>query len=540
MTVRVSLPAGSEDIIADHANRWRAGQVLERLWNKDPTVWADPPIPETADRLGWLDAPRSSRTLLPAIESLHQQAVHEGITDIVLCGMGGSSLAPEVLSSTLPHDGSSPRLTVIDSTHPDAVSGVASATDAESTWYIIASKSGGTIETMSLFRYFWSRAVDQLSDPGSHFIAITDPGSSLETLAGERGFRTTVLADPDVGGRYSALTAFGLVPTGLIGGDVSRLLVGAEHAASMCGPTVPLEDNPGFGIGVIFAVRASSGSDKAQFICTPPVETIGMWIEQLVAESTGKNGLGIVPIDGPPRLADDTDTTVVSVGGLPVSDVAIALDLDDPYDVGGVMFILEFATSVAGRSLGINPFNQPDVQVAKKLAVAAMDSGLGSDGAPPFGLSDPQWIVSLQHALHRTTPSYVSVEAYVPQTADSTARLTELRRTLTEGAGAHVTVGFGPRFLHSTGQLHKGGPPGGIHLQIIADTNDPLDIPEVGYTFNELIAAQAAGDRAALADRNRTVIAVNVGADCDTGLASMVKQVRQAADERGLAAGSST
>ncbi len=529
MTLRISLPADINRVAAKYIEEWETEQLLERFWSKDPTVWADPPVPETGDRLGWLDAPTSSRALVDTIESLHGQAVEEGITDIVLCGMGGSSLAPEVFSSTLPSDGLSPKLMVIDSTHPGSVVGVDAATEAETTWYVIASKSGGTIETMSLFKYFWEQAETRLDDPGDHFIAITDPGTSLESMAADLGFRATIHADPDVGGRYSALTAFGLVPTGLIGGDVSRLLDSAEHAASLCGPGTSLDSNPGFSIGVVLAEEARAGNDKAHFVGTQPVETIGIWIEQLIAESTGKNGVGVVPIDGGPRLAGGREATVVSIGDDTTPTADIAIGIDDPYEVAGVMFILEFATAVAGRCLGINPFDQPDVQLAKKLAATAMEGGLGSDSAPPIPVSDPRWAESLDAALGQAQTSYVSIQAYVPQTEASALLLEQLRNQLTTVSNAYTTVGFGPRFLHSTGQLHKGGPAGGTYLQITDDTGDALDIPGAGYTFNKLIKAQATGDRAALTDRNRTVIAVDIGDDVNGGLASMIEQVRSQA-----------
>ena len=525
MTFRVSLPSDAAGLITTTADEWREHRLLERLWSKDATVWADPPIPETADRLGWLDAPVSSGALIESIETLHSEAIAEGITDIVLCGMGGSSLAPEVFASTLPTDAGSPGLTVIDSTHPGAVTTVAAATDPTKTWYIVASKSGGTIETISLFRYFWDQASSQLQHPGSHFVAITDPGTSLASLARDRGFRTTVLADPDVGGRYSALTAFGIVPAGLIGVDAPRLLESARHAALVCGRASYLEENPGFGIGVVLAESAQRGNTMVQLIGTPPVKSVGTWIEQLIAESTGKGGTGIVPIDGGPRVSGPSRATIVGIGGEVTQEADIVISLDDPYDIAAVMFVLEFATAVAGRSMHINPFDQPDVQLSKVLAADAMNEGLDAGGARPSAVSDRRWTEALSEAIDGTAPSYISIQAYVPQTAESRALLDEMRHRLAGVSGTYVTVGFGPRFLHSTGQLHKGGPPGGVYLQIVDDTGDTLDVPETGYTFNELITAQAAGDRGALADRSRVVIAVDLGADSDAGLKAMVDQL---------------
>jgi len=527
MTFDISMPSDASGIAAAHAEEWAAANVLERFWSKDPTVWADPEIPETSDRLGWLDAPTSSRSLIGTVASLHAQAISEGITDIVLCGMGGSSLAPEVFAATLPKDGNSPVLTVIDSTHPRAVAAVGSATDPVTTWYIIASKSGGTIETMSLFRYFWMRADEVLDDPGCHFVAITDPGTSLGSLAADRGFRSTIHADPDVGGRYSALTAFGLVPTGLIGGDIAGLLDSADRAASSCGPGTPLSENPGFTLGALLAERARQGTDKAQFVGSPPATTIGIWTEQLIAESTGKEGKGIVPIDGGPTPTGATDATVVAVGSASSREADIAIQFDDPHDIGGAMFVLEFATAVAGRCLGINPFDQPDVQLAKKLASAAMEGGLGPDKSPPVPVDDQQWVGDLMESPYARQASYVSVQAYVPQTSETTALLNDLRLALTDAFNAFVTIGFGPRFLHSTGQLHKGGPGNGVYLQIVDDTGEALEIPGTDSTFNELIAAQAMGDRAALVDRDRSVTAVDLGTDTIRGLAMITERIRQ-------------
>jgi len=528
MTVIVSTPPGNERLIETQATRWRDNDIVARIWRKDPTVWADPPVPEIANRLNWLDAPSTSRSLTAEIEELHAAAVAEDIETIVLCGMGGSSLAPEVFAGTFPPTEGSPTLTVIDSTHPDAVEAVQAATDPVTTWYVVASKSGGTIETISLYRFFWDRAVSILSDPGSHFIAITDPGSSLESLAHDRGFRATFLADPDVGGRYSALTAFGLVPAGLIGVDLPALLAAGRDGAAKCGPGEPLETNPGFTIGVLLGERAISGIDKAQFLTSGPLETIGIWIEQLIAESTGKQGVGIIPIDRGPLLDGSPGATIIRIGDDTAGEANITITVDDPYDVATVMFILEFATSVAGEILGINPFDQPDVEMAKKLAKEAMEGGTASPDVTPIDVDDPGWIETLTALFGSTDPSYVSIQAYVPQDPDTDLLLDTLRGALSRSLDVYTTTGFGPRFLHSTGQLHKGGPAGGAFLQIVDDAGISLRVPETAYTFNELIEAQALGDRAALAASDRSVVAVNLGADRKEGLRSMIEQVEGA------------
>lgn len=540
MTYSVSIKPDYAGRAEEHKTRWRTEDIVARIWRKDPTVWADPPTPEVADRLGWLDAPERSRHLVTQIEALHETAVNLGITDVVLCGMGGSSLAPEVFTATLGGAGTSPRLTVMDSTHPDAVRAVDAAINPATTWFIVASKSGETIETMSLLRFFWERATLTLPDPGRHFIAVTDPGTTLETLAAAKGFRATLLADPEVGGRYSALTVFGLVPAGLIGADVGELLDAAERGAAQCGPETPLNENPGFGIGLRLADRSGRGADKVHLIGSPPVESIGIWVEQLIAESTGKSGVGVIPINGGPRLdsAQDgmqnaaIDATIVGIGAPSPETVDIDVSLHDPYDVAAVMFILEFATAVIGEILGINPFSQPDVELAKQLAEEAMAGGIDSARAAPTDVQDPEWTRALMAAIADAAPSYISIQAYLPQDADTDMHLDTLRCTVSTSLGVYTTTGYGPRFLHSTGQLHKGGPPGGVFLQIVDDPGAELTVPGAGYSFNRLIEAQADGDRAALLDRGRAVVTVNIGRRRSQGLRSLVRQIQAALTPR--------
>jgi transaldolase / glucose-6-phosphate isomerase len=507
MSLDVSAAAtGIEPVVA----RWRDRDLMRRLWMKDPTVWFDPPRQETANRLGWLDLPTESETLVDDIGELAAQARSEGVTDVVLCGMGGSSLAPEVFAATLDPSDGAPILTVLDTTHPDAVVRVTGATSPSRTWYVVASKSGSTLETLSLFRHFWEIARAELDRPGSHFIAVTDPGSSLESLARDRAFRATVLANPDVGGRYSALSAFGLVPSGICGADVARLLASGRAGAVRCGPDVDLEENPGFVVGALLATAARRGEALARFAAVSPVPRLPVWIEQLIAESTGKEGVGIVPIDGGPTPRHPGDATTVSIGSSPDQRADIRIRLDDPYEVAGAMFVLELATAVAGEVLGINPFDQPDVQLAKSLAHRAMEGTLDETGVAPVGLDDPGLGERLRSALH-AQPRYVSIQAYVDPTTSATEALERVRAPILGRFGALTTIGFGPRFLHSTGQLHKGGPPGGVFIQLVDSAREVVAIPETDSTFNTLIAAQASGDRAALAERSRTVIAIDLG-----------------------------
>jgi transaldolase/glucose-6-phosphate isomerase len=516
VTASVSL-SYIPDAVGTTRARWERDDLMARLWRKDPTVWFDPPRPEIDDRLGWLDLPASSRALVPRLAQLASQARAEGVTDVVLCGMGGSSLAPEVFARTLPVPDGYPRLTVIDTTHPDAVGAVTERTDPTTTWYLVSSKSGGTLETMSLFRHFWARAGASVADPGSHFLAITDPGSSLEQLAHERGFREVVLADPNVGGRYSALSAFGLVPAALIGADIGRLLDAGDRAAAACSAEVPLDANPAFLVGAYLGSAAMAGRPIAHFGATEPATALPVWIEQLIAESTGKEGRGIVPVDGGPVPSDATDIVTVALGASSDSSAEVSIAFDDPYDVAGAMVILEVATAVAGEILGIHPFDQPDVQVAKTLAHRAMSGDLDDVGPDPAPITAAGTGDLIAAALG-SSPLYVSIQAYLPTTEASDGALDRIRTRITEATGRPVTVGHGPRFLHSTGQLHKGGPPGGLFIQVTDDPSTIVPVPETEFTFNELIAGQAAGDRAALAERNRAVVAISVTDDRNTGL----------------------
>lgn len=497
--------------------RWRQQDLVSRMWAKDGTVWFDPVPAEIEDRLGWLDLPNSSRDLIGPVRSLAAEAATEGITDVILCGMGGSSLAPEVFASTFPHGEGTPKLTVVDTTHPTAITEIGERIDPATTWFVISSKSGGTLETMSLFHHFWRKVSMVDPAPGHRFIAITDPGSSLETTAADRNFRATLLADATVGGRYSAMSAFGLVPAGLIGIDIERLLDAAADAARQCSPGNDSE-NPGLAIGAMMGAAGVDGR-AARFSGTAPAKALPAWIEQLIAESTGKQGRGILPIADGACTGTDLMTVDLGAGTGPSCDVSIAFG--DPHDIAGAMFVLEFATAVAGEALDINPFDQPDVQLAKSLAHDAMQGNLGSGGPVPLASTDPairDWIDS--HVSK--DPEYVAIHAYLPPGEDVDLELDRLAAALAARAGSCVTIGYGPRFLHSTGQLHKGGQDGGVFIQLLAGAPDILPVPEADYSFNDLIAAQAAGDGAALAERGRAVISIDLGVNVSTNLTNLV------------------
>ena len=497
--------------------RWNRDGLIRRLWECDPTVWSDDPVPEIEDRLGWLTLPATSRGLVSKIDELHADALAAGITHVVLLGMGGSSLAPEVFASSLPRTSNDPVLVVLDSTHPDAVAAVTSATQPQTTWYVVASKSGTTLETMSFFHWFWSVADAVLDAPGEHFIAITDPGTPLDTIASQRSFRATISADPTVGGRYSALTAFGLIPAGLTGANITALLDAAAQAAALCSPDTPLTDNPAFMLGALLGTKALAGSNKAHIIASEPVRAIPIWTEQLIAESTGKDGRGIVPVDGGPYPSHATDGIVIGIGREPDGNSDFAIRVTEATDIAAAMFILELATAISGEILGIHPFNQPDVQLAKKLATSAMAGELETPVVPPLDVSSDALTGALAELFAEPNPSYVSIQAYLAPTSSTDRSIDTIRTVVDEAAGVYTTAGYGPRFLHSTGQIHKGGPSGGVFLQLVDVPSTVLRIPDSTYAFNDLIAAQAEGDLAALTSKGRRTLSVSLGEDTAAG-----------------------
>ena len=531
MSVTVAVRSGAATPAVDRRlDRWTTDGFGERLWDEDPTLWFDPPRDEIANRLGWLDLASADENRLAPIRDLAAAAVAEGVTDVVLLGMGGSSLAPVVYRSVFGSEADHPRLTVLDSTHPGAVDAVASAVDPATTLFIVSSKSGTTLETMSFFHLMWDRVAEVVAAPGDRFIAITDPGSALEERAAERGFRKVFLAPVDVGGRFSALSEFGLVPAALIGVELDRLLIGTAAAAEACGRSVPVAENPALRVGAALGELALSGRDKVVFLAGDPLEAFPLWVEQLVAESLGKDGTGIVPVAGgsaDPAVHGDRVPFTIALGDIATRWVpGIDMSLDDVYDLGGAMFVLEMATAAAGAVLGVNPFDQPNVQAAKEMARTAMAEG-------PGGLDTVRWNLDedlearLRSFLAGAGPgAYVAVQAYLPPTPDTEEQLTALRDVLEGATGAAVTVGFGPRFLHSTGQLHKGGPASGIFLQIVDRPEVDLAVPETDFSFGRLIAGQAAGDQSALRREGRPVAMVDLGADGASGL----RRLRTAAE----------
>ena len=447
--------------------------LVERIWERDSTVWTGS---GESQWLGWLDEPVHAREQLSDYREVAERAL-EGVDDVLLLGMGGSSLAPEVLRQTFGCE----RFHVLDTTHPAAVRALADRLDPATTLVVAASKSGGTIETRSHLEFFWQRAAG-LARPGDRFLAITDPGSGLETLARERGFTAVVAGEPTIGGRYSALSPFGLVPAALMGIAVDRLLATAEEMRELC----RLDGSPGLELGLALGAGWAAGRDK---VCIPTSPGgFGLWVEQLVAESTGKLGKGLVPAPG--EHADGPDRQLAEIC------------IPTPYDLGAEFFRWEFATAVAGALLGINPFDQPDVQAAKDRTSAILAQPEAPDTAP---------CSSLDELLAQAGPGdYVAIQAFVDPTPAAEARIETLAAAIRHRTGLVVTHGLGPRYLHSTGQLHKGGPASGLFLQVVDDVGPELAIPGQLFGFARLITAQAAGDLEALRERGRRVARVRL------------------------------
>ncbi len=483
--------------------------VVARIWAKDHTLWGSDSA-EISDRLGWLALPEVMAERLGELAGFAQAVRADGFTTAVVCGMGGSSLAPEVYRRVVGVAEGALDLVVLDTTHPAAVAALADTLDLDRTLFVVASKSGGTIETLSHFAYFYEQ-----TGRGQQFVAITDAGSPLEALARARGFRATFLNAADVGGRYSALSLFGLVPAALMGADLEALLDAGAEMAAACHGCVPCPDNPGLWLGVVLGEATRGGRDKATLVLPPELAPLGAWVEQLLAESTGKDGTGIVPVVdedlGPPEVYG-TDRLFLTLGqaqagaaetlsaleaaGHPVARLGDA----GPARLGAELFRFEFATAVAGHLLGVNPFDQPNVAEAKEATRRILEEGPVDD---PRGDDPAALLASL------VPGDYLALQAYLDPTPETQHRLRQVRLALRNRRRVATTVGFGPRFLHSTGQLHKGGPPSGAFLQVVDEAREAdLAIPGRPYTFRTLIDAQALGDLRSLRQRGRRVARV--------------------------------
>lgn len=505
-----------------------AERVPGRLAGKDPTLWGSAAEPEAAIRLGWLDLPRTSADLLPRLSRLRQELVAEGLTRIVLAGMGGSSLAPEVITRA-----AGVELTVLDTTDPGQVR-AAVADRIEHTLVVVSSKSGTTVETDSHRRAFGQAFAESGLPPdqvGRRFVAVTDPGSPLEQIAKDDGYRDIFLADPNVGGRYSALSAFGLVPSALAGADVAGLL---RDAAALAPALANDAANPGLDLGAALGAGYRNGRDKVVIAETATrASGLGDWVEQLIAESTGKDGRGLLPVvveslDAPGTAGADVLLVTVGPGGQ-----GGAATISGP--LGAQFLAWEYATAVAGRVIGINPFDQPNVSESKDNTRRLLAEGLPpetplfTDGAVQV-FADPDLLDGRRTAgsairgLLDTIGErgYLAVMAYLDRHADASA--SDLRTALARTSDRPVTFGWGPRFLHSTGQYHKGGPQVGAFLQITGAVADDLPVPGQPFTFGQLQAAQAAGDRQALAGRGRPVVRLHL-TDRSAGLGQLLEAV---------------
>ncbi len=578
---RLALGEGSAayDAAVERANR---EEWANRLFDRDVTLWSsDRRVGEAiAERLGWLDAPAHFADQIPALEAFGDAVVDEGYTTAIVAGMGGSSLAPDVLNRTFGSMDGYLALRILDSTDPAYVAATVDDLDPLRTLVLIASKSGTTTEPNAFLADAWGRihaALDArghhiYDTPGGFIAAITDPGSE-ERIAHHGEMREVFLNPPDIGGRYSALSYVGLVPASLIGLDLDALLASAATMMGACRDPDP-RSNPGVSLGLAIGTLARGGRDKLTFLTDDAISSFGAWVEQLIAESTGKHGVGIVPVDMEPlgrveaygadrafvriRLAGgaatESDTTrsrladAVEAAGHPV----IRIELADPIDLGAEFVRWEVATAIAGAILGIDPFDQPNVEEAKELTrellarrergetdptppspPVASGDGLVLHGDAALRLTSAGGGVVAELARHlarRRANAYLCLQAFIAPTPARDESLARIRMLLRDRTGRATTAGYGPRFLHSTGQLHKGGAPIGWFIQLTSDHPTDRPIPGWGYTFGELIDAQAAGDFAALEAHDLPILRVHLGADPDTGLAALERAIEAALD----------
>lgn len=545
----------------------KSERVIKRIWAHDHTLWKPEPY-EISNRLGWLNIAEVSKESIPVMEELAANLRAEGYIQALLLGMGGSSLAPEVFRKTFGLREEYLDLAVLDSTDPGAISTIAERLDLAKTIFIVSTKSGGTVETLSFFKYFYNQVGASLGadQAGEHFIAITDEGTRLDEIATRHNFRATFHNDPNIGGRYSALSYFGLVPAALIGIDLDTLL---ERALSMMinngADNTPVEeDNPIAHLGVVLGELAKAGRNKLTLITSLEIASFGDWLEQLIAESTGKEGKGILPVVGeqignPENYGNDRVFVYAKLIGDRTYDrkvetlenvghPIVRIHLPDLYDLGGQIFLWEMATAIAGYRLGINPFDQPNVEAAKVLAremVAAFQERgqlpqvaaiLQTNGISVF--ADPTLesanIKSAGEALERFLAevqpgAYIALQAYIQPTDEVDQVLQVLRTQLRNSTGLATTLGYGPRFLHSTGQLHKGDAGNGLFIQLISESTKDISIPEEAGSDNSSIGfgvlklAQALGDRQALLDAKRKVLGFHLGSDPVRGIQKLTQ-----------------
>jgi transaldolase/glucose-6-phosphate isomerase len=543
---RISFALGAyEARVDERVRRWTAEEFARRLWAKDHTLWSKVPLPEITDRVGWLDLPRRSQDEVPSWSAFRDEILGEEFTNIILLGMGGSSLAPEVFQATFGNAPCHPPLAVLDSTHPEAILDLEKQVDLKGSLVLVSSKSGTTIETISLFRHFDLDVAALRDGPRSHFVAVTDPETPLVRTAALRKFRRVFSAPTDIGGRYSALSAFGLLPAVLIGMDVNDVLARARTMAESCGPG---DAESGLRLGAALGELALAGRDKVTFITSPSLASFPQWLEQLIAESSGKDGKGIIPIvdeplDDPTSYGGDRVFVGLEVRGeMPrehqehlsclesQGHPVVRIEMDQRSELGAEMFRWEVAVAAACAVLEVHPFNQPDVEISKQIARKVMHEteDVGHPGDRDAALSRDTaaaWSVLGSLLAGAGAGDYVCLQAYLAPSRDVADALQKLRLVIRRRTGLATTVGYGPRFLHSTGQLHKGGPNTGIFIQLV--DRSPRDFCMTGETssWGNLIRAQSLGDYQALVQRKRRVVRIDLGSDPIGSLVALARDL---------------
>jgi len=544
-------------------------RVIERIWNKDAALWKSEAAAQKiiANSLGWLTVPGEMLAVADELKTFAESVTAAGFQHVMVCGMGGSSLCPEVLRQTFGRQAGFPQLLVLDSTDPDTINRFKEQIDVAKCLFVVASKSGTTTEPNAFHRYWYNEVAQHTDAPGDSFVTITDPGSQMADTAARENFRRIFLNQSDIGGRYSALSYFGMVPATLMGVDAARLLRQTHVMVSACGTQVTVNQNPAAMLGAVMGECARAGRDKLTIITDQKLAALGLWVEQLIAESTGKEGKGIVPVVGEPlgSVSDygndrlfvsisvgpgDGETTsrlkALEAAGHPV----VYRKLADVYDLGAEFFLWEMATAFAGWRLGINPFDQPNVQESKDATKALLEKyqqegslpeqpALASDGQlTVYGGENGEGSASLSvpevvraYCKNIKPGDYVALLTYVEETFEVESAIREIRATVQKGTRCATTNGFGPRFLHSTGQLHKGGPGSGVFIQITAPDKIDFPVPESPYTFSILKDAQALGDFQSLLKHGRRAIRVDLGDDVVDGFKKLQDLIGSILDE---------
>jgi transaldolase/glucose-6-phosphate isomerase len=568
--LKTSLPESLASTVKSTIAEWQTGGKMKRLWDRDATLWTGS---DESNWLGWLDIVDEQLAQQDQLQKVAREVQSRGFEDVLLLGMGGSSLCPEVLRMTFGRIPHFPTLHVLDSTDPSQVKSFEHQIDIAKTLFIVSSKSGSTLEPNIFKQYFFERAKQSVgaTKVGSHFIAITDPGSKMQQVAESDRFLHIFFGRPSIGGRYSALSNFGMVPAAVMGLDTKKFLSRAAEMQNACGASISVEENPGAVLGIILGSAATTGRDKVTIITSPGIADLGAWLEQLLAESTGKIGKGIIPVDrealGSPEVygkdrvfayvrleteidaAQEAKVTALEKAGQPV----VRITMPDTYDLGAEFFRWEIATAVAGSIIGINAFNQPDVE-ASKVATRNLTSEYEKSGSlppekPVLEANDVKLFTDEKNAaelanavsgdrslagylkahLNRIKPGdYFALLAYIQMNAEHEDGLQKIRNSVRDTKRVATCLGFGPRFLHSTGQAYKGGPNSGVFLQITCDDSVELPVPGQKYTFGVVKAAQARGDFQVLAERGRRALRVHLGKNLKAGLATLQAAVQKA------------